>query len=94
MVLRLFDRRVMAIECKATNSEVNSFKRVNHEALGKAAKWITKFGTDQIVPAAVLSGVFKVENLVDAQSAGLNIFWSHRLQDLARFIEATREGHA
>ena len=35
-VVRLRDRRVMPIECKVSNSEVNSFKRVNHEAAGKA----------------------------------------------------------
>lgn len=36
MVVGLHDRRVLAIECKASNSEVNSFKRINHEAVGKA----------------------------------------------------------
>lgn len=69
---------------------INSYKRVNHEAAGKAAKWLRWFGERATVPAAVLSGVFKPSNLETAQRAGLAIFWSHRLQDLADYIEATR----
>jgi hypothetical protein len=30
-------------------------------------------------PAAVLSGVFKLNNLRSAQSANLTIFWAHNL---------------
>jgi XamI restriction endonuclease len=90
LVARLHDRRVMPIECKASNSEVNSYKRVNHEAAGKAAKWLRWFGDRATVPAAVLSGVFKPSNLETAQRAGLVIFWSHRLQDLAEYIESTK----
>jgi len=90
LIIGLHDRRVLAIECKASNSEVNSFKRVNHEALGKAQKWLAGFGKNATVPGAVLSGVFSVNNLDTAQSGGLNIFWSHRLDDLAKFIEATK----
>ncbi|MBX6324355.1 MAG: XamI family restriction endonuclease, partial [Rhodospirillaceae bacterium] len=58
ILVRLYDRRLMPIECKVWNSAVNSFKRVNHEAAGKARKWLSAFGTRQIMPAAVLSGVF------------------------------------
>jgi Holliday junction resolvase len=90
LIIGLHDRRVLAIECKASNSEVNSFKRVNHEAAGKATKWLTKFGTEQIVPCSVLSGVFGVTNLASAQRTGLYMFWSHRLSDLAEFIEGTK----
>jgi hypothetical protein len=90
IVIRLYDRRVLPIECKASNSEVNSFKRVNHEAAGKAAQWFHKFGHEQIIPSAVLSGVFNPSNLESAQCAGLNLFWSHRLSDLAEFIDTTK----
>ena len=55
LVAGLYDRRVMALECKASNSEVNSFKRVNHEAAGKARAWIRDFGNRQVVPGAVLA---------------------------------------
>lgn len=90
LVVGLHDQRVLAIECKASNSQVNSFKRVNHEAAGKAQKWLTAFGKNATVPSAVLSGVFNVNNLVTAQAGGLFIFWSHRLEDLAEFIQASK----
>jgi len=90
VVIRLYDRRVLAIECKASNSSVNSFKRVNHEATGKARAWLMAFGQRQTVAAAVITGVFNPANLETAQAEGLALFWSHRLEDLADFIEATR----
>ena len=90
LVIRLFDRRVIPVECKASNSAVNSFKRINHEAVGKARAWLDEFGTRQIVPSAVINGVFSPRNLETAQAEGLTIFWSHRLGDLTEFIESTR----
>jgi hypothetical protein len=89
-IVRLYDWRLLPMECKVSNSAVNSFKRVNHEALGKARKWRHEFGEGPIVPGVVLSGVFSTDNLWDAQEAGLNLFWSHRLEDLKEFILATR----
>ncbi|MEW6250864.1 MAG: XamI family restriction endonuclease [Planctomycetota bacterium] len=85
-MVRLRDRRVMPIECKVSNSAVNSFKRVNHEAAGKARQWLTAFGARATVPAAVLAGVFKPANLATAQDIGLHLFWQHRLQDLGEFL--------
>lgn len=90
LVIRLHDRRAMALECKVSNSTVNSFKRINHEAAGKARSWLSGFGHRQTVPAAVIGGVFNPVNLETAQSEGLAIFWSHRLSDLTAFIESTR----
>lgn len=91
IVVRLYDRRVMPIECKVSNSAVNSFKRVNHEAAGKAGRWLQQFGDRAIVSSAVLSGVFHPGNLATAQEARLALFWGFRLQDFADFIEGTRE---
>ena len=88
-MIRLYDRRAMPVECKASNSAVNSFKRINHEAAGKARAWLTGFGRRQIIPVAVVSGVFSPANLETAQSEGLTIIWSHRLRDLADFIGTT-----
>jgi len=88
-VVGLNDRRLLAIECKASNSEVNSFKRINHEAAGKAEKWLSDFGRKQVVPSAVVSGVFNADNLLDAQNRDLYLFWSHRLGDLSDFIRST-----
>ncbi|MFZ0270971.1 MAG: XamI family restriction endonuclease [Acidobacteriaceae bacterium] len=89
-IVGLWDRRVMGIECKVSNSSVNSYKRVNHEAAGKAASWLGKFGTNGVVPVAVLSGVYNLGNLIEAQSRGLTIFWAHDLDELLDWIEATK----
>lgn len=88
IVVRLPDQRVLAIECKVSNSAVNSFKRVNHEAVGKARSWRSDFGRRQVVAAAVLSGVFKPANLVAVQEEGLVLFWAFRLADLADFLRS------
>lgn len=80
------DGRLMAIECKSSNSEVNSYKRLNHEVTDKCAKWHQAFG-DNVVSACVLQGVFKPVNLVDAQKERVSIFWSHDLEALLQYIE-------
>lgn len=83
--IRLHDRRLLAIECKVSNSAVNSIKRLIHEVGNKAAKWHRAFGT-RIIPAAVLSGVFALRNLQSAQESGIRIFWEHDLDFLINFI--------
>jgi XamI restriction endonuclease len=90
VVVRLFDRRVLPVECKVSNSSTNSFKRLIHEAAGKAAKWQRHFGDRAVVPVAVLSGVFAKANLLTAQEGGLVLIWSHRLEDLATLVQSTR----
>lgn len=86
LVVRLPDGRVAAIECKASNSAVNSYKRINHEALSKAHTWLDAFGSRQVVPVAVIDGVFNPANLAAAQSGGLTIIWCHRLADLGQLV--------
>ncbi|MGH6990744.1 MAG: XamI family restriction endonuclease, partial [Stellaceae bacterium] len=88
--VRLFDGRLMPIECKVSNSELNSVKRINNDAAVKANTWKVEFGINQVVPVAMLSGVFKVSNLVQAQGGGLTMFWAHKLDAMRTFIEATR----
>ncbi|MFA9200630.1 MAG: XamI family restriction endonuclease [Cypionkella sp.] len=90
IIVRLWDHRVMPIECKVSNSSTNSVKRLNNDAAVKASSWKLDFGLRQVVPAAVLSGVFKLHNLIDAQDRGLTIFWAHDLGALTRWISATR----
>jgi len=90
-IVRLWDNRVMPIECKASNSEINSLKRVNNDAAAKAEVWRRSFGESQVVPVAVLSGVFKPAHLVRAQSRGLTLFWGHNLRPLTDWIEQTRD---
>jgi hypothetical protein len=41
-------------------------------------------------PEYMLSGVFRVANLIQAQDGGLTLFWAHRLDQLKAFIEATK----
>jgi XamI restriction endonuclease len=89
VVVRLHDGRLLAIECKGSNSEINSRKRLNKEAVQNARAWLARFG-DQVVPAVALQGVFKDRYLVEAQHTPMLIFWGHRLDDLVGFIEAAR----
>lgn len=90
VVIRLHDTRLMALECKVSNSATNSVKRLNNDAAVKAEYWIKQFGTAQVVPTAILAGVFKVLNLEQAQKRGLSLFWSHDLDKLGEFIDSTK----
>jgi len=90
LIVRLWDGRVMPIECKVSNSATNSVKRLNNDAAVKATRWLSEFGSLGVVPTAALSGVFKVHNLESAQGAGLTIIWAHNLDALGEFLEATR----
>lgn len=91
VVVRLPDRRLLLIECKVSNSSLNSVKRINNDAAIKAQKWRDEFGPRNVVPMAVLSGVFKVSNLEQAQEGNLALVWAHRLTDLTEFVESTRK---
>lgn len=89
VVVGLHDGRLMPIECKVSNSSTNSVKRLNNDAAVKADVWIAKLGSHGVVPVAVLSGVFKALNLLQAQDRGLTIFWSHDLVRLTNFVSTT-----
>jgi hypothetical protein len=86
----LWDKRTLAIECKVSNSSTNSIKRLNNDAAAKAVAWRKDFGDRQVVPCAVLSGVYKLRNLEDAQNRGLTLFWAHDLGSLNNFIDSTK----
>ncbi|VVT11845.1 Type-2 restriction enzyme XamI [Sphingomonas aurantiaca] len=90
IIVRLWDHRVMPIECKVSNSSTNSVKRLNNDAAVKAASWKLDFGLRQVVPTAVLSGVYKLHNLVDAQERGLTIYWAHDLKPMTDWIDKTK----
>ncbi|MDT7858235.1 XamI family restriction endonuclease [Rubrivirga sp. S365] len=91
IVVGLYDRRVAPVECKVSNSSVNSYKRLNREAAGKALVWSSVLG-DQFAPASVLSGVYAMPSLQQAQNRGLSLFWAHDLPALTRWVEGTRPG--
>lgn len=90
LIVGLWDSRIMPIECKVSNSSINSLKRLNAEAAAKAKGWIDDFGRRTIVPVAVISGVFKREYLEDAQDRGLTIYWSHKLNELTQWMDRLR----
>lgn len=90
VVIRLWDHRVLALECKVSNSSTNSVKRLNNDAAVKAGVWINAFGTAQTIPAAMLAGVFKRHNLEQAQERGLTLWWSHDLDQMLSWIEQTK----
>ncbi len=88
-IVGLWDTRTMAIECKVSNSSTNSVKRLNNDAAVKAELWIKDFGALQVVPVALLSGVYKLHNLENAQARGLTLFWAHKLNHLTEWIAHT-----
>ena len=88
--IRLHDGRLLLIECKVSNTGINSVKRLNQECGGKAAKWRATFGQSAVC-TAVLGGVYRLVNLRDAQSADkLALFWEHDLTPLAQFLDKAR----
>lgn len=90
LVVRLFDGRLMPIECKVSNSETNSYKRLIHDCGEKAQAWVGALGSANCLPFAVLSGCYSLGNLNKAQDMGLSLIWSHDFAPLGDFIEATR----
>ncbi len=89
LLVRLWDRRVMPIECKVSNSGLNSIKRLNNDAAVKAEVWRSDFGRGPVVPTAVLAGVYALSSLEEAQNRGLTLFWSHGLGKMLVWIEST-----
>ena len=90
VVLGLYDGRFMALECKVSNTELNSVKRLNREAVEKVVKRRTAFGQNGVVPGVVLQGCFKASDLAKAQDDGAAIFWSLDLAPLVAFIKGTK----
>lgn len=77
----------LAVECKASNSSLNSRKRLI-EVGRKREVWDSSGQLYRFRTAAVLSGVHDVQRLLEAQAAGVLLFWEHRLSDLTTFLRA------
>lgn len=88
-VIGLYDRRRLVLECKSSNSGLNSRKRLNKEVVKDARNWNGQFGA-QVLTAAALRGVYKPSYVCEAQETPVLIFWEHRLEDLKSFIESTK----
>jgi hypothetical protein len=82
----IWDGRTLGIECKVSNSAINSVKRLNGDAGSKAASWLSDLGSRNVVPIAILSGVYDLSNLEDAQERGLALFWTHSMSSFAGWI--------
>ena len=78
----------LAIECKVSNSSLNSRKRLL-EVKSKRETWDSSGLLHRFRTAVVLAGVFDVNRLKQAQDSGVLIFWEHRHEDLTAFLEAT-----
>jgi hypothetical protein len=68
---------VLAMECKVSNDETNSVKRIN-DILKKAAAWRNKWG-QFIRTGAMLQGVIKPSEVRRLLDGNVEVFWSHRL---------------
>jgi hypothetical protein len=89
-VVGLWDGRHMLIECKDSNSLVNSIKRLNNDTAAKAVFWMRTFGERAVVPAAVIGGVFYLDSLERAQRDGLTLWWGHDMGRLAEWLRSLR----
>ena len=89
ILVRLFDGRFLAIECKSSNSAVNSVKRLN-DVFEKAQVWARERGT-RVDSAAVIAGVVKRNKLEETQDKNIYLFWEHNLGPLKEFILATKK---
>lgn len=78
----------LAIECKVSNSSLNSRKRLL-EVNSKRERWDSSGLPHRFRTGAVLAGVFDVARLIEVQNSGILIFWEHRLEDLTAFLSAT-----
>jgi hypothetical protein len=76
---------VLAMECKVTNDVTNSVKRIN-DILKKAAAWRSKWG-EFVRTAAMLQGVMNPDDVKRLLDVGVEVFWSHRLDDFATWID-------
>jgi hypothetical protein len=69
---------VVAMECKVTNDETNSVKRIN-DVLKKASAWKEHWGSF-VVTAALLQGVIAPKDVQRLADAGIHVYWSHNLE--------------
>jgi len=76
---------VLAIECKVTNDETNSVKRIN-DVLNKANAWKDHWG-NFIVTSALLQGVVAPKDVQRLTDSNVEVFWSHDLEKFLAWIK-------
>lgn len=62
-VVALWDGRYLFIECKASNTEINSRKRLNKEVVKNIQTWTAKLGSS-IIGSCAIRGAFKPEYVI------------------------------
>jgi hypothetical protein len=75
---------VLAMECKVTNDETNSVKRIN-DVLKKATAWRNHWGSF-VMTAALLQGVIAPKDVQRLSDAGIFVFWSHDLIEFQQWL--------
>jgi hypothetical protein len=76
----------VAIECKESNSSINSRKRL-FEVSDKRTRWDASGRLPNLNrTVAVLAGVYDLGELAAAQQRGIYVVWEHRLPDLTDFL--------
>jgi XamI restriction endonuclease len=85
--VRLPSGELLPVECKVSNSEVNSVKRLNRETGGKHERWRTSFGSE-LRTVAVVGGVFALPSLRSAQDDGILIVFDHAIEGLEALVGA------
>jgi hypothetical protein len=75
----------LALEAKVSNSALNSRKRLG-DVLRNRERWDASGTLYRFRTGAVLAGVYDVRRLIEAQNAGVFLFWEHRLTDLTAFL--------
>lgn len=80
----LKDSVVLAMECKVTNDETNSVKRIN-DVLKKASAWKTHWGSF-VVTAALLQGVIAPKDVQRLSDADVLVFWSHNVESFRDWL--------
>ena len=76
---------VLAMECKVTNDETNSVKRID-DILKKAQAWKNHWAYF-VRPAAMIQGVIKSSDVSRLIDAGVEVFWTHRLDLFDQWME-------
>jgi hypothetical protein len=85
IALGLRNTIVLAMECKVSNDETNSVKRVN-DVLKKATAWKEHWG-NFVRTAALLQGVIAPKDVTRLLDAGVEVFWSHDLNAFEAWID-------
>ncbi len=73
------------MECKVTNDETNSVKRIN-DVLKKATAWDDHWGSF-VRTAALLEGVVAPKDVQRLTDANVLVFWSHDLDAFRAWLK-------